>query len=95
MLLFRELCLWDTDDGICIQTNTIPGMHLALLVRICSCLKCSLQQCTTQLLHIGKGINFCSYKSYKPTLIRVSVHAFTIYCCTSEKIVLHSKLKVN
>lgn len=26
-----ELCLWDTDDGICIQTNTVPGMHLALL----------------------------------------------------------------
>ncbi|XP_044173279.1 WD repeat-containing protein 7-like isoform X2 [Acropora millepora] len=26
-----ELCLWDTDDGICIQTNIIPGMHLALL----------------------------------------------------------------
>lgn len=27
-----ELCLWDTDDGICIQTNVIPGTHLALLV---------------------------------------------------------------
>ncbi|KAL9985744.1 hypothetical protein ACROYT_G008185 [Oculina patagonica] len=26
-----ELCLWDTDDGICIQTNVIAGMHLALL----------------------------------------------------------------
>ncbi|XP_058957574.1 WD repeat-containing protein 7 [Pocillopora verrucosa] len=26
-----ELCLWDTDDGICIQANVIPGTHLALL----------------------------------------------------------------
>ncbi|XP_048581651.1 WD repeat-containing protein 7 [Nematostella vectensis] len=25
-----ELCLWDTDDGLCIQTNVISGTHSAL-----------------------------------------------------------------
>ena len=39
VFFFRELCLWDTDDGICIQTNVIPGMHLALLVSGCHCTK--------------------------------------------------------
>lgn len=27
-----ELCLWDVDDGLCIQTNFIPGAHTNLLV---------------------------------------------------------------
>lgn len=35
VLKSRELCLWDTDDGICIETSLIPGTHLNLLVRIC------------------------------------------------------------
>ncbi|XP_028399400.1 WD repeat-containing protein 7-like isoform X2 [Dendronephthya gigantea] len=26
-----ELCLWDVDDGLCIQTNTIAGAHTSLL----------------------------------------------------------------
>ncbi|XP_031568351.1 WD repeat-containing protein 7-like [Actinia tenebrosa] len=25
-----ELCLWDTDDGLCIQTNIINGIHVSL-----------------------------------------------------------------
>ena len=32
LMYYRELCLWDTDDGLCIQTNVINGIHFALHV---------------------------------------------------------------
>lgn len=32
LISFSELCLWDIEDGLCLQINVIPGNHTALYV---------------------------------------------------------------